>query len=72
MKKIEIELDETTYQEFLQDLEKSGQSIGLTNILIAAIAISNHLILVTNNVKHYQRIKALGHSLIINNWKKDT
>jgi tRNA(fMet)-specific endonuclease VapC len=51
------------------DLEKSGQTIGLADVLIASIAISNNLILVSNNIKHYQRIQLLGYPLIINNWK---
>ncbi|WP_420809924.1 hypothetical protein [Gloeothece citriformis] len=51
------------------DLEKNGQCIGLADVLIASMAISNNLILVTNNIKHYQRIQLLGYPLIINNWK---
>lgn len=54
------------------DLETRGQSIGLADILIASIAISNYLILVTNNTKHYQRIKLLGYPLFINNWRQDS
>lgn len=52
------------------DLEKTGNPIGLADILIASIAISNNLILVTGNIKHYQKIQLLGYPLIINNWRE--
>ncbi len=41
------------------DLRKSGQPIGHTDCLIAGIALSNGLQLVTNNTLHFQRIKKL-------------
>ncbi|EAZ90787.1 PIN domain-containing protein [Crocosphaera chwakensis] len=51
------------------ELEKNGQPIGLADVLIASIAISNNLILVTNNTKHYKKIQLLGYPLRIINWK---
>jgi tRNA(fMet)-specific endonuclease VapC len=50
-------------------LEKTGQTIGLADVLIAAIAIGNNLILVTGNTKHYQKIQSLGYPLQLNNWR---
>ena len=52
------------------DLEKTGQTIGLADVLIAAIAIENNLILVTGNTKHYQKIQSLGYPLQLNNWRE--
>ncbi|OBQ21669.1 PIN domain-containing protein [Anabaena sp. AL93] len=51
------------------DLEKTGQTIGLADVLIAAIAIENNLILVTGNTKHYQKIQSLGYPLQLDNWR---
>ncbi|GAX36554.1 PIN domain-containing protein [Nodularia sp. NIES-3585] len=52
------------------DLETSGQPIGLADVLIAATAIANNLVLVTGNTKHYQKIQVLGYPLIIDNWRE--
>ncbi len=51
------------------DLEKTGQPIGLADVLIASIAIQNNLILVTGNTKHYQQIQLLGYNLVLDNWR---
>lgn len=51
------------------DLEKTGQPIGLADVLIAAIAIENNLILATGNTKHYQKIQLLGYPLQLDNWR---
>jgi tRNA(fMet)-specific endonuclease VapC len=48
------------------DLRIRGLEIGHTDTLIAGIAISNGLVLVTNNTKHFKRIKGLE----IVNWTK--
>ncbi|MDR2622214.1 MAG: type II toxin-antitoxin system VapC family toxin [Dysgonamonadaceae bacterium] len=45
-------------------LRKSGNLIDDFDLLIASTAISNQLILVTDNVKHFDRIKAIS----IENW----
>jgi tRNA(fMet)-specific endonuclease VapC len=47
-------------------LRKKGNEIGHTDTLIAGIAISNKLQLVTNNTEHFKRIKELD----IANWTK--
>ncbi len=40
-------------------LEKSGSRLDDFDLVIAATALSHNLILVTNNVKHFQRIDGL-------------
>jgi tRNA(fMet)-specific endonuclease VapC len=47
------------------DLRKNRMEIGHFDVLIAGTAIANNLQLVTNNVKHFSRIKDLQ----IINWK---
>ena len=51
------------------DLERTGQPIGLADALIAATAIQYKLVLITENLSHYQRIKALDYSLRLDNWR---
>ena len=48
------------------DLRKKGSEIGHTDTLIAGIAITSELQLVTNNTDHFMRIKGLE----IANWTK--
>jgi predicted nucleic acid-binding protein len=48
------------------DLRKKGTEIGHTDTLIAGIAITSELQLVTNNTDHFKRIKELE----IANWMK--
>jgi len=48
------------------DLRKSGSEIGHTDTLIAGIATTSELQLITNNVNHFKRIKGLE----IANWTK--
>jgi tRNA(fMet)-specific endonuclease VapC len=50
-------------------LEKAGQPIGRLDPLIAAIAMVNDLVLVTGNVKHFERVTRLGFGLKLNNWR---
>lgn len=40
-------------------LEKGGRPIGPYDLLIAATAIANHLILVTNNTREFSRVDGL-------------
>jgi tRNA(fMet)-specific endonuclease VapC len=51
------------------DLERTGQTIGIADTLIAAIALQNDLVLVTGNTSHYQRIQNLGYGLKLANWR---
>jgi len=46
-------------------LREKGIIISDADILVAAIAISNNLVLVTNNTNHFSKIA----SLQLNNWK---
>lgn len=46
------------------DLRAKGKEIGHTDTLIAGIAIINEMTLVTNNQKHFKRIKGLK----LENW----
>ena len=48
------------------DLRKKGDVIGHTDTLIAGIAIASNLQLITNNTRHFHRIKGLR----IANWSR--
>ena len=54
------------FGEIKSSLEMRGSIIEDMDILIAATALSHNLILVTNNVKHFKKIKDLR----MENWKK--
>jgi predicted nucleic acid-binding protein len=45
--------------DILADMRKTGQSIGIEDVLIAASAITNKCIIVTANVRHFSRISGL-------------
>lgn len=55
-----------TAAEIQSTLRKKGNVIGHTDTLIAGIAISNNLHLITNNTAHFKRVKDLA----IDNWLK--
>jgi len=62
-----ISFDDNAAQQYgliRADLEKKGSIIGAMDLLIAAQALSQNLILVTNNEKEFNRIKRLK----IENW----
>lgn len=48
------------------DLKNKGQLINDSDLFIAATAISNNMILVTNNERHFKRIITLK----VENWSK--
>jgi tRNA(fMet)-specific endonuclease VapC len=52
------------------DLERTGQSIGLADPMIAAVALQHGLELVTGNTAHFQRIQQLGYPLALANWRQ--
>jgi len=54
------------YGDIRFQLEKLGQPIGSLDLLIAAQAISQDLVLITNNDKEFKRIKKLK----VENWTK--
>jgi len=51
------------------DLDRTGQTIGKADPMIAAIALHHGLELVTGNTSHYQRIQQLGYPLMLTNWR---
>jgi predicted nucleic acid-binding protein len=51
------------------DLDRVGQPIGRADPMIAAIALTHSLDLVTGNSAHYQRIQRLGYPLVLVNWR---
>jgi tRNA(fMet)-specific endonuclease VapC len=51
------------------DLDRTGQPIGKSDPMIAAIALCHSLELVTGNTAHYQRIQQLGYPLTLVNWR---
>ena len=53
-----------TAGDILADLRKSGNVIGLEDVLIAASAITNQFTVVTANIRHFSRIKGLE----VENW----
>jgi predicted nucleic acid-binding protein len=51
------------------DLDRTGQTIGKADPMIAAVALQHGLELVTGNTAHYQRIQRLGYPLALVNWR---
>ena len=52
--------------DILADLKKTGQTIGIENVLIAASALTNQCTVVTANTRHFSRIK----NLKVENWRE--
>jgi tRNA(fMet)-specific endonuclease VapC len=52
------------------DLERTGQTIGRADPMIAAIALRHGLTLVTGNLAHYGRIQSLGYDLWLEDWRR--
>lgn len=53
-----------TYGKTKSDLDAKGQMLDDADILIASIALSNNAVLVTNNTRHFGRIRGLK----VGNW----
>ena len=51
------------------ELERIGHPIGLADPMIAALALTHGLELVTGNTAHFQRVQNLGYPLILVNWR---
>jgi tRNA(fMet)-specific endonuclease VapC len=51
------------------DLDRVGRPIGRCDPMIAAVAITHALELVTGNTAHYQRLHQLGYRLTLVNWR---
>ena len=56
--------DALVYGKIRTALERKGKIIGAMDLLIAAIAKSRELILITNNIKEFARVP----ELVIENW----
>lgn len=54
----------TISAEIYRDLRIKGITIGDIDILIAGVALANNLSVITNNVKHFSKIK----DLTVENW----
>lgn len=52
------------------DLEKTGQTIGRADPMIAATAIARQIPLATGNIEHFTRIKEFGYPLTLENWRE--
>ena len=50
-------------------LANVGQPIGRIDPMIAAIAVSRGLTLVTGNTRHYERVIGLGFDLQLDDWR---
>ncbi|MCR4671686.1 MAG: type II toxin-antitoxin system VapC family toxin [Lachnospiraceae bacterium] len=48
-----------TYADIRSDLEKAGMRIGPNDLIIASTVLYNNGILVTNNIKEFERVKGL-------------
>lgn len=51
------------------DLDRVGRPIGRCDPMIAAVALTHGLDLVTGNTSHYQRVQQLGYPLTLINWR---
>ncbi len=51
------------------DLTRLGRIIGVADSMIAAIALTHDLPLVTGNTAHYARVLDLGVPLVLENWR---
>jgi predicted nucleic acid-binding protein len=52
------------------DLDRVGRPIGRCDPMIAALAITHSLELVTGNTSHYNRVQQLGYPLVLLNWRQ--
>lgn len=62
-----LALDESSlknFGKFKVELRRKGQPIGDIDLLIAGVAVSRRLTLVTNNTKHFERIPGI----LLDNW----
>ena len=65
MRILPLDLKEAlTAGDLLASLQKTGQLIGIEDVLIAATALHHQSILVTANTRHFTRIE----KLTVENW----
>ena len=55
--------------EIIGDLDRAGRPIGVTDPMIAAIALDKGLDLITGNTAHFREIQRLGYPLTLGNWR---
>ena len=55
--------------EIAGELARTGRPIGVADPMIAAIAITHRLELVTGNTRHFERVRQLGYPLTLTNWR---
>ncbi len=53
-----------TPQSYMTDLRKKGTPVDDIDLLIAGIAIENNMMVITNNMSHFERIEGLE----VENW----
>ena len=58
--------DAQTAGKIRSDLAKQGKPIGSYDTLIAAQALSNQLVLITHNVREFERVEGL----VVEDWEK--
>jgi predicted nucleic acid-binding protein len=51
------------------ELLRLGRPIGIADTMIAALAVTRGIDLVTGNTVHFQRVQQLGYSLALANWR---
>lgn len=51
------------------ELELCGRTVGMPDVMIAAIAVRNGLAIATGNVAHFEAIRSVGYELEISNWR---
>lgn len=51
------------------ELDRIGRPIGMADPMIAAVALTHGLELVTGNTAHFQHIQQLGYPLLLANWR---
>jgi len=51
------------------DLERAGRVIGMTDVMVAAIALRGGVPVVTGNVAHFEQVRTAGYQLVIENWR---
>jgi predicted nucleic acid-binding protein len=52
------------------DLEQSGWTIGMPDVMIAAIALRSGMPIVTGNVAHFEQVRLVGYQLGVDNWRE--
>ena len=52
------------------ELERRGVTIGRADPMVASVALQHDLVLVTGNIRHFERIRSLGYPLRMSNWRE--